>query len=371
MMLPKDRLYLAPLFVLWTALTGCTVTATTGPSSTCSADSTVVGCVGGAQGYSCSGLDSPDQSNTALNCSPGTLTAGDTLYCCIDDSAVSSACSVDSSVVGCTGASLGFSCSSGRPDTNDTSLVCSSGTPIATGGDAFCCVSYVPSSSCTEDTTVSCPTSIGFSCIGGTSPDQENSALSCGAGVPGSAAGSTAYCCSAGSTTPVTSGCMTDSAVACAAPTVGYSCTGGVMPIAADATMLSCGAGANEGNGSLGYCCNPEGSTTTDTCAPDSTVTGCGTGGTGYSCTGTATPSSVAPVLCEPPTTGATATDYCCYAAAGSTCAADPTVTGCAAGSSGFTCTGADSPETDTNMALLCGMGTGGAGGTPYCCTSN
>ena len=370
-MLPKDRLHLAPLFVLWTALAGCSVTATTGPSSTCSADSTVVGCVGGAQGYSCSGPDSPDQSNTALNCSAGTLTGGDTLYCCIDDSAVTGTCSVDSSVVGCQGSSLGFSCTSGRPDTSDTSLVCSAGTAIA-NGEAFCCVSYVPSSSCTEDTSVSCPSAIGFSCTGGTSPDQENSALSCGAGIAGTTPGSTAYCCSAGSTTPVTSGCTTDSAVACTAPTVGYSCTGGSTPTASDSTPLSCGAGADEGNGALGYCCNPEGSTTTDTCAADSTVTGCGTGGTGYSCTGAATPTSVASVLCEAPTTGATATDYCCYpVSAGGSCASDPTVTGCPAGSSGFSCTGADSPETDTNMALLCGTGTGGAGGTPYCCASN
>src|ERR1700742_4982301 len=99
-MLPKDSLFIAPLLLLWTALTGCTVTASTGPGSTCSPDDSVIGC-GGAQGYSCTGVDSPDQSDAALTCSSGTLSASATLYCCIDDSQVTTGCSIDSSVVGC------------------------------------------------------------------------------------------------------------------------------------------------------------------------------------------------------------------------------------------------------------------------------
>jgi hypothetical protein len=369
-MLPKDRLFIAPLLLLWTALTGCTVTATTGSSSTCAADDSVIGC-GGAQGYSCTGADSPDESNSALNCSSGTLSSDATLYCCIDDSQVTGGCTIDSSIVGCVNGSFGFSCTTGdRPETGDSSLVCSSGTATASGTDYCCVTGVVPSTGCSEDTTVSCGTAIGFSCTGTTGPDASDSALSCGAGVPGSASGTTAYCCSTTST--MAGSCVAGAEVACAAPTIGYSCAGGLTPTAADGTALSCGAGVDDGNGSLGYCCNPPGSTTTDTCAPDSTVTGCGTGGSGYSCTGAATPGSVAAVLCEPPTAGATAADYCCYPVSGTTCVADTTVTGCTAGSSGFTCTGTDSPETDTSSALLCGPGTAGSNaGTPFCCASN
>ena len=98
-----------------TAMSGCTATVNGGPPgdntvpATCTADGTVVGCVG-ATGYSCTGADSPDESDSSLSCSSGTPSGGETLYCCIDTTTVASGCGVDANIVGCTGGAIGFSC---------------------------------------------------------------------------------------------------------------------------------------------------------------------------------------------------------------------------------------------------------------------
>lgn len=55
---------------------------TTDSGDTCMQDSTVT-CTGGAQGWSCTGSDTPDQTQSGLVCSMGTAgDGGATLYCC-------------------------------------------------------------------------------------------------------------------------------------------------------------------------------------------------------------------------------------------------------------------------------------------------
>lgn len=80
------------VFVPGIAIGGCTVTSTpsgdggaSGSSSggtvtTCHADSTV-SCTQGSSGWSCTGHDSPEQSQ-ALVCSVGTPDGSKTDYCC-------------------------------------------------------------------------------------------------------------------------------------------------------------------------------------------------------------------------------------------------------------------------------------------------
>lgn len=304
------------------AMSACTASATvngsagpgTGTVATCSRDSTVVGCVGAAAGYSCSGTESPDETDDSLTCSVGTdNNAGLTLYCCVETTTVTTGCTADSSIVGCTGASIGFSCAgSAEPGQGDSSLVCSAGTP---GGSAtlYCCASYTPSvGTCAEDTTVQGCTdsSIGFSCTGTDSPETVNPSLNCGTGVPGGAG--TAYCCaSASNATPTpTTMCAVDAAVSCTAPATGYSCTGGIAPTQND-TALSCGQGTPEGDGTtLGYCCNA--AAPASTCMADPSVTGCPGDSTGYSCSGAATPMTSS-LLCGMPMAAANgAMSYCC-----------------------------------------------------------
>ncbi|HZU84655.1 MAG TPA: hypothetical protein VE987_17115, partial [Polyangiaceae bacterium] len=73
-------------YAVWAAfalVAGCTVTTDSGTNTTCSPDPTVAGCTGGSIGYSCTGADAPEQSNPSLVCSSGQLgNAGSTLYCC-------------------------------------------------------------------------------------------------------------------------------------------------------------------------------------------------------------------------------------------------------------------------------------------------
>ncbi|HLK40107.1 MAG TPA: hypothetical protein VKU41_25300 [Polyangiaceae bacterium] len=104
-------------------------------------------------------------------------------------------CAPDSTVQGCAG-NAGYSCgNSETPEQADSSLVCSDGITGSNGLELFCCVTF-RSSSCAPDSTVQgCPgSSIGFSCTGSDSPDQADSSLSCGPGTPGNA-GSLLYCC--------------------------------------------------------------------------------------------------------------------------------------------------------------------------------
>lgn len=185
-------LRLSPVALLVGAA-GCTASASTSGGS-CSTDSSV-SCSSGT-GWSCSGSAQPQDTNSDIVCS--TDGAGD--FCC-----ASSSCSYDSSVVGCQSGSVGYSCASGSapPDQSDATLVCSE--PTSNGGsDDYCCytnATTAPSgATCAEDSSVmGCqPGSFGFSCTGSDTPDMDFSNITCSAGTPGTdASGATAtlFCC--------------------------------------------------------------------------------------------------------------------------------------------------------------------------------
>jgi hypothetical protein len=133
----------AGLAVFGLAGVGCTATATAGPagpappaSSGCAPDSSVA-CTGGGGGFSCAEGDVPSDSDPSLACSVGVVTSGEALYCCV--AFTSSSCRPDETVQGCTGYSYGFSCTGNdSPDQTDSSLVCSQ---PSQGNDAllYCC----------------------------------------------------------------------------------------------------------------------------------------------------------------------------------------------------------------------------------------
>jgi hypothetical protein len=124
------------------AITGCSVSASAGPDtgSSCAEDSTVTGCSGGSMGFSCTGNDTPDDSDPSLTCSVGIEgNAGSTLYCCITGF-TSSTCAVDPTVTGCDAPSIGFSCAgTDTPTDADPSLNCSVGIPGNANSTLFCC----------------------------------------------------------------------------------------------------------------------------------------------------------------------------------------------------------------------------------------
>jgi hypothetical protein len=159
----------------------------------CVADANVTGCTGGSKGYSCTGAQTPPQTNAALTCGPAVAGVnGVADYCCA--SGAGATCSLHDAVPGCTGNATGWSCTGAdTPAQNDASFACSTGTPGG-GGTLYCCVALT-SSSCKGDASVAgcAAQSFGFSCTGADTPSQANASLQCGAGTP--SAGATLYCC--------------------------------------------------------------------------------------------------------------------------------------------------------------------------------
>jgi hypothetical protein len=128
----------AAIALLSLGAAACSVTATPDRPIVpgCGPDDSVP-CNHGA-GYSCSPGDDPENSDSSLVCSDGVDADGATLYCCVTYASGSS-CAPDDTVQGCTGYSYGFSCTgSDRPDDTDSSLVCSDATP-AGGALLYCC----------------------------------------------------------------------------------------------------------------------------------------------------------------------------------------------------------------------------------------
>lgn len=186
----------AAMLVVLAAAAGCTVkNSSSGGSSTCSADSTVTGCMQGS-GWSCTGKDTPGDNNP-LVCSRATVSMDQTKldFCCIASSGVTSGCAEDSTVTaGCT-EGTGFACAGTQsPDQGNSSLVCSTGTANGSNTD-YCCIPYTQSSnSCMQDSTVMCSQGYGFTCSGTDTPQQQNSSLSCSTGTPGNNM-QTLFCC--------------------------------------------------------------------------------------------------------------------------------------------------------------------------------
>jgi hypothetical protein len=130
------------LFLLVTSA-GCSSSSPPPPgggvTSSCAQDDTVA-CAGGT-GYSCTGSDSPDDSDSTLICSsPVDGNAGSELYCCADAFPSTSSCAEDPTVTGCPPPSIGFSCTStDTPMDADPSLTCGPPADGNAGSTLYCC----------------------------------------------------------------------------------------------------------------------------------------------------------------------------------------------------------------------------------------
>jgi hypothetical protein len=220
-------------------------------------------------------------------------------------------CTASSAVVGCEGGSLGYVCTSDRPDDGDTNLVCSDGTPGADGVTIYCCAPYGQYwSDCTVDTSVpGCVAdSFGFTCSGPEAPGDADASIVCSAGIPSGS--NTVYCCSSAVLVPT---CAADPTVTgCSSPAIGYSCEGTASP--GDSEMsLACTVGMADGTGATQRCCLPF-PQSADACHEDGAVTGCAPGSYGFSCAGLTTPAQESPVLqCNSTAPGV----FCCDLAKG------------------------------------------------------
>jgi len=251
---------------------GTTVGIISNLPSSCSADSTVT-CGDGADGYSCTSTDAPDDSDPTLECSIGVLDGANTDYCCLGStySWGASSCGQDDSVTCPTPGSFGFSCSgTDTPDMTDSTLTCTAGTSDPTD---FCCASGIAGdgsssggggitglpSSCAADSSVTCTGGAdGYSCTSTDAPDDSDPTLECSIGVADpTTATSTDYCCLPSTFSWGTSTCAQDDSVTGGCTTAGsygFSCTGSDTPDQTDMT-LTCSTGVADPDGNTDFCC--------------------------------------------------------------------------------------------------------------------
>lgn len=113
-----------------------------GQTSTCALNQSLASsCQASETSYSCSGTDSPDSTDTTIDCSAGFAAGNSTGYCCLPRSSVTNTCSTDSSITSC-GSATAYTCSGiGSPATTvDSTLNCGGGVPAASGGGtSYCC----------------------------------------------------------------------------------------------------------------------------------------------------------------------------------------------------------------------------------------
>ena len=215
-----------------------------GPPASCSATTAILGCEGGSQGYACTS-DRPDHGDVSLVCSDGTPGGGGTmLYCCVPYGTYYSECYVDTAVAGCVNDSFGFRCKGETvPSDADASLACS--TPVTDGADkTYCCSSAVPAPTCAADVTVTgCRgTEISYSCVGSDAPNQNDSSIACARLDNASGGSITAFCCLPFQQSM--SACVESNAPSCASGEYAFSCIGPSTPDQTNAALTCKGAGA-------------------------------------------------------------------------------------------------------------------------------
>jgi hypothetical protein len=202
-----------------------------------------------------------------------------------------STCAVDTAVAGCTAGSVGYACTSDRPDDGDTNLVCSAGSHGAGGTTLYCCLPYAQYfTECTPDTTIPgcADPAFGFLCVGQTTPGVDagpttpanaDSNLACSTAIPSGSG--LAYCCVSSEVNPT---CAADPAFTCAGASVGFSCTGNDSPGEGDAPV-ACSVGTSGEAGSTSRCCLPFAQSPMG-CEENQQVQGCEPGAYGFTCAG-------------------------------------------------------------------------------------
>jgi hypothetical protein len=188
------------------------------------------------------------------------------------------------------------------------SLAAALGVALALAASSGCTASTTAlnADGCVIDPTQDCALDLlSYSCSGSARPDQ-NPTFSQGVqGIVCTDQGSVSPGQEGFCCTPSTTSCAYDLSAVCPAPTYGYSCLGPNRPDAFDPT-LTCGQGIAQA-GLIVYCCGAE---TTAACAKDTNL-GCAAGTTGFRCTGPGLPTegelgvdesrSDAPLLCDVP----------------------------------------------------------------------
>lgn len=175
-----------------------------------------------------------------------------------------STCAAVATAPGCAGGAVSYSCTAARPDDGDDDLVCDDGAPgIAGEATTYCCVPYGQwATACRPSRGIAgCGSrSVGFSCLGETTPDQADPALVCSEAMGSGDA--RRFCCATVAPAPSACRCATFDAdagvcggvadVACGGASIGFTCAGGHAPTELN-PILDCSS--PEGGVGGTYCC--------------------------------------------------------------------------------------------------------------------
>jgi len=242
------------LSTLFSSLAACTVSTTDNftnppppPPATCATSAQVVGCGAGSVGYACTS-DRPDDGDTNLVCSAGSQGAGVTTFCCLPFGQSFNECAPDTTIAGCADPGFGFSCAGAvGPADVDSRLACSAAI-AGSGASSYCCLPSDVAPVCAAAPGATCAgASVGYACASGASPGDNDAPMACDVGVEGEA-GATIHCC-----VPFlqsTSGCEENQHAGCAEGAFGFTCAGALRPETFNAA-LSCNASSAPST----YCC--------------------------------------------------------------------------------------------------------------------
>jgi hypothetical protein len=167
-------------------------------ANSCEPDASITSCGSTAVAYTCTGAATPVSVDPALDCGSGVPGPNSTLsYCCNVTSSTTSSCNVDTTLTSCGDVSTGYRCTGGiTPTDTDATLDCGDGVDGGDGTAAFCCIQFSSTTCMADSEVVGCTGgSYGFSCTSTATPDQEDPSLVCSDPIPGTD-GKSLYCCS-------------------------------------------------------------------------------------------------------------------------------------------------------------------------------
>ncbi|MGA2448859.1 MAG: hypothetical protein ABTD50_09305 [Polyangiaceae bacterium] len=185
--------------------------------------------------------------------------------------------------------------------------------------------------------------------------------------------------CTVTATTATSPGCNQDTTVQCTNGAYGFSCpTGSLSPDLTD-SALTCSIASPVG-GLDEYCCAQIVAASGATCVSDHSVSGCAAGSYGFSCTGTDSPEAdYSGIVCSTGgvsganSQGVPAMLYCCAYPSSSTPTGGCTLdsaVSCTGGASGYSCTAGSQPPDSANSSLLCSTPQPAGTTDQYCCAA-
>jgi hypothetical protein len=166
-------------------------------SNECLIDSSITSCGSTSTPYTCTGSSLPTDTDPSLSCGAGVPGSDGSLSYCCTASDTTADCTEDDTLTSCGDVSTGYRCTGDvTPPDVDSTLVCGDGVDGGDGTEAYCCIVFTSTTCSADPDVVGCTgDSYGFSCTSDAAPDDEDPSLNCSDPTPGDD-GKSLYCCS-------------------------------------------------------------------------------------------------------------------------------------------------------------------------------